>query len=151
MGVTHRIIALPARGRAGAQAARWRSDRADGALFLRSQSAWLRRGLEAAEDPAAVGVVLSVHEASHERWLGLIGELEAAGDPSAPAVSGLYEFHGRIVGFLERGLDRRLDARVCKGIRSLLVLRLRELTCDTVHAVERGAPAPTPTPPAHPA
>lgn len=107
-------------------------DRNRAALFLRAQSSWLRLGLGRADDPTAVGIVLGAHDASHESWLALIAALEAEDAEAAERVSALYWFHGRVVGSLERGADRRLGADALAGVRSLLAAMLGRLTEEAV-------------------
>lgn len=111
-------------------------DRDAAELFVRAQSSWLRQGLARACDPAAVGIVLAAHDASHESWLSLISAVEqrAPGD-AARALSTLYAFHGRVAGTLERGPDNRLSAAVAAGVRRLLEERLAELTDAAVTAL----------------
>jgi hypothetical protein len=104
-------------------------DVAAASLFLRAQASWLCRGLTRNDDPAAVGIVLGAHDASHESWLTLIAATQVShGDDTAQEIAALYGFHGRVVGSLERGLDRRLETRVADHIRELLAERLRDLT-----------------------
>lgn len=111
-------------------------DRSQATLFLRSQSASLRRGLEQADHRPAVGIVLGAHDASHEAWLGLIGALEESGRPGAEAVAALYTYHGRVVGFLERGFGCRLEPGVRTGLRALMTARLDRLTEAAVTALD---------------
>lgn len=118
-------------------AAPWASDGGTGVrqididtatLFLRAQASWLRQGLERSADPAAVGIVLGSHDASHESWLALIGLVERLDADVAEALSTLYGYHGRVVGSLERGFDTRLDADVLCEVRRMLSDRLEQLT-----------------------
>jgi hypothetical protein len=98
-------------------------------LFLRAQTLWLVRGVERADDPAALGIVLGSHDACHETWLALVaGADHHAGPEAAEAVAALYAFHGRVVGWLERGVVRRLPPDVSRRLRRMLVRQLRELT-----------------------
>jgi hypothetical protein len=59
------------------------------ALFVRAQVSWLRRGLDRAEDPTAVALVLTVHDTAHRGWLELLPRLDgparASCTPSAAA------------------------------------------------------------------
>lgn len=106
------------------------------AAFLSSQAAWLQHGLDRADDPTEVGIVLGTHDATHEQWLQLIGDVERhVGDEAAAEVSLLYGFHGRVVGSLERGSDLRLEPAVVAQIRRMLSERLASLTGAAVAAV----------------
>jgi hypothetical protein len=123
-------------GRAGrAPDGRGGPDRLGATAFLRAQSAALHRGLEGVEHRPAVGIALGAHDASHESWLALISALEDAGRPAARDIAALYTYHGRVVGFLERRLDHRLDDEVRAGLRALMSARLHRLTETAVDAV----------------
>lgn len=107
-------------------------------LFMRAQSSWLRRGLRHADDPTAVGIVLGAHDASHESWLGLIAAIERiVGPEPAAELAALYGFHGRVVGCLEQGVDRRVPHEVADAMREGLAERLAELTEAAIDAVRR--------------
>lgn len=106
------------------------------ALFLRAQASWLQQGLDRVDDPAAIGIVLGTHDASHESWCALICALEQTAPDLAADVSGLYAYHGRIVGSLERGLDRRLEPSVRAQVHAMLAKRLTELTATVGAALE---------------
>ena len=143
MGVIHGLSSLQRADHAGGGGRCRTLDRRRAVRFVRTQSWWLERGLTRAEDATAVGIVLGTHDASHEAWLALIAALEADGDTGAGAVAALYEFHGRVVGFLERGLDQRLDPGVRSGLRSLLKTRLAQLTAAAAEGLEgAGRPGP---------
>lgn len=108
-------------------------------LFLRGQCSCLQRGLERAEDETAVAIVLRSHEACHGAWLSLIAALERPSPAAAALVANLYNFHGRVVGSLERGPDLRLDAGLRADVRRLLGDRLATLTEETLGAVQAAA------------
>lgn len=111
-------------------------------LFLRAQSSWLCRGLERAADPTATGIVLGAHDASHESWLDLIATVQRCrGDEPAQQIAALYGFHGRVVGSLERGLDRSLDPGVAASVRELLGERLQVLTERAVTILSSDEPS----------
>ena len=83
----------------------------DGPLFLQVQTAWLHRGLRHADDPRAVAVIVDRLECSHERWVSLIADAQrSAGTGLADPVTALYQHAGRVVGSLEHGFIRLLDA-----------------------------------------
>jgi hypothetical protein len=103
--------------------------------FLTSQASWLAHGLDCADDPTAVGVVLARHDASHERWLAVIAQLDLHDEETASQLAGLYAFHGRIAGCLERGPDRRLGPEVHVEVRRLLSRRLSAMTEACAQAV----------------
>jgi hypothetical protein len=102
------------------------------AVFVQAQATWLCRGLERADDPAAVRLVLSRQEAGHEPWLALIAAAQRRDADLGRRIAGLYAFHGRVAGSLERGTDLRLDPHVFARLRSLLCHGLRRLTDETV-------------------
>lgn len=111
-------------------------DRLAAALFLRAQASWLRRGLRLSADPTEVEVVLGIHDSSHESWVSLIAAVEhSLGDDAAQLVSGLYSFHGRVAGSLERGLDVRIEPAVRSQVREMLAMRLTQMTQEAVTAL----------------
>lgn len=111
-------------------------DRQAAALFLRSQSSWLRQGLDRACDEIAVGMVLASHDTAHASWVALIAAVgDALGPAPADALAALYGFHGRVAGVLCRGPDPRLSPAVAGCVRSLLANRLSELTDAAVTAL----------------
>lgn len=117
-------------------------DREAATLFLRSQSSWLRQGLDRACDEVAVGIVLASHDTAHASWVALIAAVgDAVGPASADALAALYAFHGRVAGVLHRGPDPRLSADVAACVRSLLADRLVELTDVAVTALFCPAPS----------
>jgi hypothetical protein len=106
-------------------------------LFMRAQAAWLHKGLQHAEDPTAVGIVLGAHDTSHESWLGLIAAVHRSlGAAAASEVSRLYGFCGRVVGCLERGPQHRLEPDVTTQVHRLLANRLTSLTEAAVRTVQ---------------
>ncbi|HVL98893.1 MAG TPA: hypothetical protein VM324_06360 [Egibacteraceae bacterium] len=128
MGVVHGFHQLPGAGSR-------QFDPGAVELFLRAQSAWLGQGLARALDPVAVRIVLAAHDASHPSWLGVIAATQQAlGAAPGQALAGLYAFHGRVAGCLERGPDPLLDALVAEGVRRLLSVRLAALTEAAVAA-----------------
>lgn len=113
-------------------------DREAAALFLRSQTSWLRQGLDRACDKTAVAMVLASHDTGHASWLALIAAVgDVIGPESADTLAALYAFHGRIAGVLCRGPDPRLSPTVAACVRSLLADRLTELTDAAVTALVR--------------
>jgi hypothetical protein len=107
--------------------------------FLREQARALGAGLRRSDDPALVATALTAHESSHESWLDLLARTE--GDPAlAERLATLYQFHGRLVESLDRGLDGWLNPRAAHEIRAVLADRLDECTEATVAALRRTAP-----------
>lgn len=102
--------------------------------FLRAQAQWLRRGLDNAGDRVIVGVVMSAHDRSHDRWVGVIGHVEGAlGEECAREVGAVYGYLGRVAGSLDRGALEMLNPEVACVARTMLSHRLTEIT---EHAVE---------------
>ena len=102
--------------------------------FVRAQTQWLIRGLTNASDPVLVDVVMTAHDRSHERWVGIIGHVERAlGDEAADEVASVYTYLGRVAGSLDRGAIDMLEPATAAVARTLLSERLTELS---EHAVE---------------
>lgn len=113
-------------------------DRQAAELFLRSQTSWLRQGLDRACDEAAVRVVLASHDTSHASWLALIAAVsDTVGAESADTLAALYAYCGRVAGALCRGPDPRLSPTVAACVRSQLAIRLTELTDAAIAALSR--------------
>lgn len=111
-------------------------DRDAAEVFLRAQSAWLRRGLTHGEDREVVRLVLNSHETSHESWLALIAAAERhLGAPVAQVLGAVYTGHGRVAGTLERGATTTLSAEVATRVRDLLATHLAALTEAAVAAL----------------
>jgi hypothetical protein len=110
-------------------------------VFLRTQAAWLTHGLERADDPTSVGIVLARHDVCHEHWLDMIAHLDGGDEQLAGQVATLYAFHGRIVGCLERGPDQRLGADVRAEVRRMLSRRLAAMTDECIASVGAAARA----------
>ncbi len=112
----------------------------DGAAFLRTQAAWLDRGLVHADRPVVVSLVLEAHARAYESWLGLIHSLSAAGcEVAAAEVAGLFAFHGRVAGALERLHESWLGGELGVEVRRVLLRSLDERTVEVCRAL-RGAP-----------
>lgn len=113
--------------------------------FLREQAEALCTGLRATSSPALLATALNAHEASHETWMCLLARLERDGPPQLAAdLETLYEFHGRLVESLERGLDGWLNAQAAYEIRRVLADRLAECTAMAVAALRRHVVEPQP-------
>jgi hypothetical protein len=112
-------------------------------IFLRTQAAWLSHGLERADDPTSVGIVLARHDVCHEHWLDMIAHLDREDEEVAGQIATLYAFHGRVVGCLERGPDRRLGADVRGEVRRLLSRRLAAMTDACIQSIDASVRART--------
>lgn len=110
--------------------------------FLRAQAQWLQRGLERGGDPVAVDIVLSAHDRSHDRWVGVIaGVYDGLGDEAAGEVVALYAHFGRVAGALERAATQLLSPSVAADVRRQLGARLGERTEDVVESLWSAAAA----------
>jgi hypothetical protein len=113
--------------------------------FLREQAAALGEGLRYSDDPACLATALTAHDASHEHWLHLLAHIERTGPPElAEDLSMLYEFHGRLVESLERGLDGWINTQACYEIRTVLADRLTDCTDTAVAELRRLVAMPQP-------
>lgn len=113
--------------------------------FLREQAEALCNGLRSTGDPAYLATALTAHEASHETWVCLLARLEREGPPQLAAdLELLYDFHGRLVESLERGLDGWLNAEAAFEIRTVLADRLADCTAMVVAALRRPRLTPQP-------
>ena len=108
--------------------------------FLRAQAQWLRRGLEHADDPIALGIVLAAHDRSHERWVGHVNAVtHGLGDTAANGVSQTYAYLGRLAASLESGTMQLLDPEIASQARHLLADRLTDITEQAVEALWKAA------------
>ena len=110
--------------------------------FLRAQAQWLRRGLEHADDPIALSIVLAAHDRSHERWIGHVNAVEQTlGETAAASVSQTYAYLGRLAESLETRTMHLLAPDVASQARHLLANRLTDLTEHAVEALWKAAAA----------
>lgn len=108
--------------------------------FMRAQVMWLRRGLDHASDPIALGIVLDAHDRSHDRWVEQIRAVEEAlGEEAAKQVGTAYAYVGRVAASLERGTMDLLDPDIACSARQLLGDRLSDITEWAVEAVWQAA------------
>ncbi len=108
--------------------------------FLRAQSQWLQRGLSHGDDAIAVGIVLSAHDRSHDRWVALVDTVtRALGAEAGQQVASLYAYFGRVAGSLEHDTMNLLSPEVATSARQLLLQRLADLTEIAVDALWRAA------------
>lgn len=108
--------------------------------FLRAQSQWLQRGLLHGDDSVAVGIILSAHDRSHDRWVNLIDLVARTLDAeAAQQVASLYSYFGRIAGSLEGEGLRLLAPDVATAVRQLQARRLAEVTEVAVESLWRAA------------
>jgi hypothetical protein len=123
--------------------------------FLEHQADGLLHGLARSRDAAAVAAVLAAHDAAHEEWLAVIAASNRLlGAEAAEAVAALYSFHGRVVGFLEQGVDPDLGDGVAAEVHRVLERCLERLTLHAVTTLQRdvaalsgaGNPAAPPVP-----
>ena len=105
-----------------------RTDSFAAADFLRAQACWLRDGLQRAEDPVSVRMVLRAHDAAHPAWCVLIGHVRSSDPGLAAKLDGLYAYHGRVAGALDRGRDPLLADATVRAVRALLADRLEAMT-----------------------
>ncbi len=113
--------------------------------FLRQQAEALCSGLRHSDDPAALATALTAHEASHETWVHLLARAERQGPPELAAeLASLYEYHGRLVESLERGLQGWLNAQAAYEIRTVLADRLAACTTTAVAGLRRRVVIPQP-------
>jgi len=116
---------------------------ADGADFLRTQAAWLDRGLVHADRPVVVSLVLEAHARAYESWLELIHSLSAAGcEVAAAEVAGLFAFHGRVAGALEHLHETWLDGELGLEVRRVLLRSLDDRTVDICRSLRGVTPEP---------
>ena len=114
---------------------------AEGAAFLRTQAAWLDRGLVHADRPVVVSFVLEAHARAYESWLGLIHSLSAAGfEVAAAEISGLFAFHGRVAGALEHLHESWLDGDLGLEVRRVLLRSLDERTVAACRSLRTVSP-----------
>lgn len=104
--------------------------------FLQSQARWLAHALEHVESTEVVDTVLGMHDASHDRWLGLIAGVERTDGDAAADLTAVYGYHGRVAGSLERGVAEPLGGGVRRRVCTLLARRLDQLTDEAVAIVE---------------
>lgn len=139
MGVTERAVPTPALA-VPEETSVAALDLPEVVRFLRTQSAWLCRGLDEATDRIELDVVLAAHECSHGRWLHLVATVAATlGADAAQTVASLYAYHGRVVGMLERRTDHLLDPETAATVRRLFSERLAALTDVAVEALQAAA------------
>jgi hypothetical protein len=104
--------------------------------FLRSQTQWLQRGLEHADDSVALDIVLAAHDRAHERWVGQIRAVEQAlGDVATQNINAAYSYLGRVAGSLDAGTMRLLPCEIATVARQLLAERLADITEQAVEAL----------------
>ena len=110
--------------------------------FLRAQAQWLERGLHSGQDPIAVGIVLSAHDRSHDRWVATIRMVSAAlGDDAANAIASVYSHMGRIAGSLDVGAMEMIDSNLAVQVRQFLADKLTEVTEGAVETLWAAAVA----------
>jgi hypothetical protein len=108
--------------------------------FLRAQAASLAEGLRRSGRPECLASALSAHDDGHEPWVRLLAKVAAEDERRlALELSDLYEFHGRLVESLERGLDGWFNGEAAHEIRTVLANRLTDCTEHAVAALERSA------------
>lgn len=95
--------------------------------FLREQADCLAAGLEHGDDPLAVRAVLRSHDGSHDMWLRVIAAVTSRDAESGNVLGGLYAFHGRVAGSLERAPGTG-DRTLHRDVREVLRSRLRTRT-----------------------
>jgi hypothetical protein len=110
--------------------------------FLEHQADGLLHGLAHSGDPAAVAAVLAAHDAAHEEWLAAIAATDRLlGPEAAEAIAALYSFHGRVIGFLEQGVDPHLGDGVTAEVHRVLERCLERLTLHAVTTLQRDVAA----------
>jgi hypothetical protein len=110
--------------------------------FLEHQADGLLHGLARSRDAAAVAAVLAAHDAAHEEWLAVIAATDRRlGAEAAGTVAALYSFHGRVIGFLEQGVDPHLGDGVTAEVHRVLERCLERLTLHAVTTLQRDVAA----------
>lgn len=107
----------------------------DGVIFLRRQQASLSRRIQDFDATVRAGTTAE-EAATHAEWLALIAAVsDARGSEAAYRVTRLYEYHGRVLGSLDRQRTLPLSPPAAQGLRRMLADHLVELTTDAVDAV----------------